>query len=119
MSLGITGVCFGLAVTCTVCMAFTLLNLQYCQGSELMQMYWALWGMLPVGSSVAILGVMVQLGMTMGEMEGLSWAVALGTPVLVFAALGWLCREWGKWVLKRLWWGRKGERGKKGRIWRM
>jgi hypothetical protein len=106
--------CFLCAVGCTACQAFTLLNLQYCQGEDLMQMYWTLWGILPVGSCVAIFGVMVQLCITMGEVEGPSWAVALGTPVLVFAALGWLCRELGKWVWRRSWWGRE-ERGKKGR----
>jgi Na+(H+)/acetate symporter ActP len=49
-----------------------------------------------VGSLIAIGGVMVQFWIVMGGVETPSWAVALGTPVLVFAALGWVFRFIGK-----------------------
>jgi len=72
-----------------------------------MQMYWGFWSVLQVGSNIAILGVMVQFWIVLGDHETPSWAVALGTPVLVFAALGF--------VLKSVWlqfWDRcRGKRG--------
>ena len=71
-----------------------------------MQLYWGFWSVLQVGSNIAILGVMVQFWIVLGDVETPSWAVALGTPVLVFAALGFVFRSiwksvWGKWTGKR------------------
>jgi len=45
---------------------------------------------------------MVQFWIVMGGVETPSWAVALGTPVLVFAALGWVFRFIGKKAWARL-----------------
>lgn len=42
---------------------------------------------MQVGSIIAIFGVMLQLIIILGDVETPSWAVALGTPVLVVAAL--------------------------------
>lgn len=62
-----------------------------------MQLYWGFWSVLQVGSVIAILGVMLQFWIVLGDHETPSWAVALGTPVLVFAAAGFLCRSiWNK-----------------------
>lgn len=58
--------------------------------------------MLQVGSNIAIFGVMLQLWIALGNVKSPSWAVALGTPVLVFAALGWIFREIGKVVLRKV-----------------
>jgi hypothetical protein len=58
-------------------------------------LYWGFWSVLQVGSNIAILGVMVQFWIVLGDHETPSWAVALGTPVLVVAALGF--------VLKSVW----------------
>lgn len=60
-----------------------------------MMLYWGFWSVLQVGSNIAIFGVMLQFWIVLGDVETPSWAVALGTPVLVFAALGF--------VLKALW----------------
>jgi hypothetical protein len=56
---------------------------------------------LQVGSIIAILGVIVQFWIVLGNVETPSWAVALGTPVLVFAALGWIFRESAKRIYYR------------------
>lgn len=55
--------------------------------------------MLTVGSLIAILGVMVQFWIILSSIETPSWAVALGTPVLVFAALGFIWRHF----TRRIW----------------
>lgn len=70
-----------------------------------MMIYWGFWSVLQVGSNIAILGVMLQFWIVLGDVETPSWAVALGTPVLVFAALGF--------VIKSMWakaWARRAAR---------
>lgn len=62
-----------------------------------MMLYWGFWSVLQVGSNIAIFGVMLNLWIVLGDVETPSWAVALGTPVLVFAALGFVFRAlWKK-----------------------
>lgn len=52
-----------------------------------------------MGSIIAILGVIIQFLIVLSSVETPSWAVALGTPVLVFAAIGWMFKDFGR----RLW----------------
>ncbi|KUJ14930.1 uncharacterized protein LY89DRAFT_671327 [Mollisia scopiformis] len=86
--LSIASLCLVLAATATVFECFALFNIEFCDGEDLMQIYWGFWSVLQVGSNIAILGVMVQFWIVLGDIETPSWAVALGTPVLVFAAIG-------------------------------
>jgi hypothetical protein len=89
-------------MTCTALEVFVLFNIEFCDGEDLMQMYWGFWSILQVGSNIAIFGVMLQLWIVLGNVQTPSWAVALGTPVLVFAALGWIFRELFKQACKRI-----------------
>ena len=93
--LSIASLCLVLAATATVFECFAILNIQYCDGEDLTQLYWGFWTLLSVGSNIAILGVMVHLWIVLGDHETPSWAVALGTPVLVFAALGFVFHSIG------------------------
>ncbi|KAK0113941.1 hypothetical protein ONS96_014790 [Cadophora gregata f. sp. sojae] len=104
--LSIASLCLILSAAATVFECFALFNIEFCDGEDLMQMYWGFWSVLQVGSNIAILGVMVQFWIVLGDVETPSWAVALGTPVLVFAALGFVFRAigknvWGKFTGKR------------------
>jgi hypothetical protein len=90
------------SITCTVFEVFALFNIEYCDGEDLMQLYWGFWSVLQVGSNIAIFGVMLQLWIALGNVETPSWAVALGTPVLVLAAMGWIFREISKQACKRI-----------------
>jgi hypothetical protein len=105
--LSLVSLCLVLSLAATIFEVFALFNIEFCDGEDLMQMYWGFWSVLQVGSNIAILGVMVQFWIVLGDHETPSWAVALGTPVLVFAALGF--------VLKSVWlqfWDRcRGKRG--------
>ncbi|KAG4430354.1 hypothetical protein IFR05_014158 [Cadophora sp. M221] len=99
--LSIASLCLILSAAATVFECFALFNIEFCDGEDLMQLYWGFWSVLQVGSNIAILGVMVQFWIVLGDVETPSWAVALGTPVLVFAALGFVFRSiwknvWGK-----------------------
>jgi hypothetical protein len=105
--LSIASLCAVLSFVCTIFEVFALFSVEFCGGEDLMMLYWGFWSVLQVGSNIAILGVMLQFWIVLGDVETPSWAVALGTPVLVFAALGF--------VLKSLWakaWNRcRGRRG--------
>jgi hypothetical protein len=41
--------------------AFTLLALQFCDGEDLMSLYWSTFTMIQVGSLIAVMGIIVAL----------------------------------------------------------
>lgn len=67
--LSIASLCLVLSVTATVFECFALFNIQFCDGEDLMQIYWGFWSVLQVGSNIAILGVMVQFWIVLGDIE--------------------------------------------------
>ncbi|CAD6502924.1 BgTH12-02598 [Blumeria graminis f. sp. triticale] len=97
--LSLVTLCAFFSVTCTVFECFAAFNIEYCDGEDLMMLYWGFWSILQVGSNIAILGVILQFWIVLGDVETPSWAVALGTPVLVFAALGFVLKE----IWKKTW----------------
>lgn len=42
--------------------AYSLLALQFCDGEDLITLYWSTWTMLQVGSLIAIVGIILTLG---------------------------------------------------------
>ncbi|RKF57334.1 hypothetical protein OnM2_075011 [Erysiphe neolycopersici] len=100
--LSLVSLCAVIGIFSCVLECFAILNIQYCVGEDLMQLYWSLWSILQVGSNIAILGVILQFWIILGDVETPSWAVALGTPVLVFAALAFLLKELWKKGLARI-----------------
>ncbi|GJC80101.1 hypothetical protein CT0861_08691 [Colletotrichum tofieldiae] len=78
-------VCVSLA---TVIMeVFTLMALQFCDGEDLMSLYWSTFTMIQVGSLIAVCGVILALVHQLRQRKNPPWALALGTPVLVIAGL--------------------------------
>lgn len=67
---------------------FCLLALQFCDGEDLMSLYWSTWTMMQVGSQIAIGGIVLALWHTLCNVKHPIWALAMGTPVLVVAGLG-------------------------------
>ncbi|KAH8675317.1 hypothetical protein BX600DRAFT_534798 [Xylariales sp. PMI_506] len=88
MSLAWTLILFILAGVLVVIEVFCLLALQFCDGEDLMSLYWSTWTMLQLGAEIAILGILLALYHLLVEVEHPSWALALGTPVLVTAGFG-------------------------------
>ncbi|RDW68060.1 hypothetical protein BP6252_09456 [Coleophoma cylindrospora] len=88
----IVTLCLMASIVSVVLEAFALFNIEYCDGEDLMQLFWGFWSILQVGSIIAIFGVMLQFWIVLGSHEHPSWGVALGTPVLVFAAFAWIVR---------------------------
>ncbi|KAI1137773.1 hypothetical protein F5Y05DRAFT_61760 [Hypoxylon sp. FL0543] len=81
---------FLVAAVSLVIEVFALLALQFCDGEDLMSLYWATWTMLQLGSEIAILGIDLALWHHLSNVRSPLWALALGTPVLVVAGLGHL-----------------------------
>ncbi|KAI1379604.1 hypothetical protein F4677DRAFT_337703 [Hypoxylon crocopeplum] len=81
-------VLFLLAAVLLVIEVFTLLALQFCDGEDLMSLYWSTWTMLQLGSEMAILGICLALWHHLFDVRHPLWALALGTPVLVVAGFG-------------------------------
>ncbi|KAF3061057.1 hypothetical protein GL218_03711 [Daldinia childiae] len=79
---------FLIAAVFLVVEVFALLALQFCDGEDLMALYWSTWTMLQLGSEIAILGVVLALWHHLSDIQLPLWALALGTPVLVVAGFG-------------------------------
>lgn len=65
--------------------AYALLALQFCDGEDLMSLYWSTWMMIQVGSLIAMVGIILAMCHSLKESKHPPWALALGTPVLVIA----------------------------------
>ncbi|KAI0872698.1 hypothetical protein GGS24DRAFT_491284 [Hypoxylon argillaceum] len=90
VSLALTFGIFLIVAVMLVAEVYFLLALQFCDGEDLMSLYWSTWAMLQLGSEIAILGVSLALWHHLWDMEHPLWALALGTPVLVVAGFGHL-----------------------------
>ncbi|KAF1730551.1 hypothetical protein CRV24_010014 [Beauveria bassiana] len=88
------GICTGCVLSSTVIVimeAYALLALQFCDGEDLMSLYWSTWTMIQVGSLIAMVGVILAMVHTLRDKRHPPWALALGTPVLVIAGLLHMC----------------------------
>ncbi|KAI1342460.1 hypothetical protein F5Y15DRAFT_304941 [Xylariaceae sp. FL0016] len=88
LSIAITGVAFLIGAALLVVEVFALLALQFCDGEDLVSLYWSTWTMLQLGSEIAILGIVLALWHHLCDIQHPMWALALGTPVLVVAGFG-------------------------------
>ncbi|KAG6014595.1 hypothetical protein E4U54_005051 [Claviceps lovelessii] len=82
--------------------AFALLALQFCDGEDLMSLYWSTWTMLQVGSLIALAGIVLALLFSHRNRKHPPWALALGTPVLVIAGLLHLIHDCSSKRVKKL-----------------
>ncbi|GAB0137668.1 hypothetical protein EsDP_00005925 [Epichloe bromicola] len=79
--------CVAVSTAVVIMEAYALLALQFCDGEDLMSLYWSTWTMIQVGSLIAMMGIILALGHTLRNRKHPPWALALGTPVLVIAGL--------------------------------
>ncbi|KAI0484868.1 hypothetical protein GGR56DRAFT_47551 [Xylariaceae sp. FL0804] len=79
---------FLVAAVLIVMEVYALLALQFCDGEDLMSLYWATWTAFQLGAEIAILGVILALWHHLRDIRHPLWALALGTPVLVVAGFG-------------------------------
>ena len=76
------------SVVAIVMEVFALMALQFCDGEDLMSLYWSTWTMLQVGALIAIFGILLSVFNGLRGNKNPPWALALGTPVLVVAGIG-------------------------------
>ncbi|KAK4101662.1 hypothetical protein N658DRAFT_506848 [Parathielavia hyrcaniae] len=86
--MAICGIYSALTVVAVVMEVYALMALQFCDGEDLMPLYWSTWTMMQVGSVIAILGIMLAIFNSLRGRKNPPWALALGTPVLVVAGIG-------------------------------
>lgn len=62
--------CLGCVCVSTVIVvmeAYALLALQFCDGEDLMSLYWSTWTMIQVGSLIAMVGIILALSHTLKD----------------------------------------------------
>ena len=57
----VCGVYAALSVVAIVMEVYALMALQFCDGEELMSLYWSTWTMMQVGSLIAIFGILLSV----------------------------------------------------------
>ncbi|KAJ4135218.1 hypothetical protein NW768_004839 [Fusarium equiseti] len=77
--------CVSISTIIVVMEAYSILALQFCDGEDLISLYWSTWTMIQVGSLIAMIGIILALAHTLRGRQHPPWALALGTPVLVIA----------------------------------
>ncbi|GAB1311082.1 Transmembrane protein [Madurella fahalii] len=76
------------SIVAVIMEVYALMALQFCDGEDLMPLYWSTWTMMQVGSVIAILGILLAMFNSLRGNKNPPWALALGTPVLVVAGIG-------------------------------
>ncbi|KAF4120615.1 hypothetical protein GMORB2_2618 [Geosmithia morbida] len=80
--------CLGCIVVSTVIVVmevYSLMALQFCDGEDLISLYWSSFMMIQVGSLIAMIGIILSMIHQLRNSAHPPWALALGTPVLVIA----------------------------------
>ncbi|KAK5994103.1 hypothetical protein PT974_07543 [Cladobotryum mycophilum] len=93
--------CVLLSTVLVVMEAYALLALQFCDGEDLMNLYWSTWTMIQIGSLIAMMGIILALAHSLRNRRHPPWALALGTPVLVIAGILHLIHDCTKKRVKR------------------
>ncbi|EGR49671.1 uncharacterized protein TRIREDRAFT_106684 [Trichoderma reesei QM6a] len=94
--------CVLVSAAVVVMEAFSLLALQFCDGENLISLYWSTWTMIQVGSLIAMMGIILAMAHSLRNRRHPPWALALGTPVLVIAGLLHLIHDCTKKRVKKM-----------------
>ncbi|CAM1507755.1 Fc.00g046030.m01.CDS01 [Cosmosporella sp. VM-42] len=79
--------CVMVSTVIVIMEAYAIMALQFCDGEDLISLYWSTWTMIQVGSLIAMMGIILALCNSLRNRGHPPWALALGTPVLVIAGL--------------------------------
>ncbi|PNY27830.1 Uncharacterized protein TCAP_02233 [Tolypocladium capitatum] len=94
--------CVALSTVIVVMEAYALLALQFCDGENLMSLYWSTWTMTQAGSLIAMIGIILAFLNSLRNRKHPPWALALGTPVLVIAGVLHLFHDCTKLRVKKM-----------------
>jgi ABC-type maltose transport system permease subunit len=59
--------CVAVSTTIVIMEAYSLLALQFCDGEDLMSLYWSTWTMIQVGSLIAMVGIILALAHALND----------------------------------------------------
>ncbi|KAM5341182.1 hypothetical protein ACJ41O_015291 [Fusarium nematophilum] len=93
--------CVVVSTVIVVMEAYIIMALQFCDGEDLISLYWSTWTMIQVGSLIAMVGIILALAHSLRNRRHPPWALALGTPVLVIAGFLHLFHDCTKKRLKK------------------
>src|SRR5450756_26975 len=86
------------AIVANIMQVLAILAFQHCHNEALLGLYWPLWTLLGLGSTIAMFGVVINQIYALRGHEPPPFATALGTPVLVVCAAGYfLYSEYVEW----------------------
>ncbi|PHH77080.1 hypothetical protein CDD80_949 [Ophiocordyceps camponoti-rufipedis] len=94
--------CVAVSTVVVIMEAFALLALQFCDGEDLMSLYWSTWTMIQVGALIAMSGIVLALVHSLRDSKHPPWALAMGTPVLVIAGILHLFHQVTKKNIKKI-----------------
>jgi hypothetical protein len=83
-------------MACDIFQVIAIFAIQHCHHEDLLPLYWPVWTLLGLGSTIAMVGVCINQVYGLLEQELPPFGTALGTPVLVVCAIGHLLYEWSK-----------------------
>jgi hypothetical protein len=86
--LGWTFSLLAVAAVADAVQVLAIFALQHCHKEPLLGLYWPVWTLLGLGSSIAMLGVLLNQVYGLQEHELPPFGTALGTPVLVVCSVG-------------------------------
>ena len=72
-------ICFVLAPAAVLFEAFAVFSIQFCDGEDLMILYWGFWTLIQVGPLIGILGIILNRRNVLSRKEHPPWNTALGT----------------------------------------
>ncbi|KAI5461772.1 hypothetical protein BGZ63DRAFT_487772 [Mariannaea sp. PMI_226] len=93
--------CVLVSTAIVVMEVYSILALQFCDGEDLISLYWSTWTMVQVGSLIAMIGIILALLHSLRNRRHPPWALALGTPVLVIAGFLHLFHDCAKTRIKK------------------
>ncbi|KAH8881258.1 hypothetical protein GQ53DRAFT_621460, partial [Thozetella sp. PMI_491] len=95
-------VCVLFSIVANIFEVYALLALQFCDGEDLMQLYWSSWTAMQFGAVIAILGTVLNVVHQLQGNNGPPWNLALGTPILIFTGVGHAVHVAARGPVKRL-----------------
>ena len=81
-------VLLAVAIAADAIQVLAIIALQHCHHEALLGLYWPVWTLLGLGSSIAMAGVVLSQVYGLQQHELPPFGTALGTPVLVVCSIG-------------------------------
>lgn len=82
--------CLFTAIVANVMEIYALMALQFCEGEDLMSLYWSTWTTLQLTSNIGIVGIFLAVIHSYRGRKHPPWSLALGTPITVISGIAHL-----------------------------